>query len=91
MGRYLRKNVEVEESTHVRYGSIWGATVEIVDSETGRVVETIQVDARDGRAAANEAVSKAIEWIREHDQLEQEAKPKSKNNPPAPVEPDDKN
>jgi hypothetical protein len=70
--RDLRRRLTHGVSTHVTFGPIYWAKVEIVDADTGRTVEVITRDSRDsGRDAAEQAVAAAIAWIAENNDGEQ--------------------
>jgi hypothetical protein len=64
--RYLMRPPKVIESTHVKYGSIWETTIEIEDTETGRVAHKCHAEGRNGSEAAEKAVIEAHKWMDEH-------------------------
>ena len=69
MGRYARRPVKIDKSTHPTYATIWGAKVEVVDTDTNTVVKTFQVDNSDGQEAVRQASTEALEWLNEQNRL----------------------
>jgi len=70
MGKYACRPAKIDESPHPRWGTIYGATVEVVEIKTERVVHTSYADSRDGREAVKQASTEAREWIREREELD---------------------
>ena len=70
--KYARRTTKRDPSTHPKYGTIWGATSEVIELETHRVVKIFQADDRDGRKAVRQASTEAMHWIHEQERLEAE-------------------
>jgi hypothetical protein len=70
--KYARRTTKRDPSTHPNYKTIWGATSEVEETETHRVVKIFQVDDADGREAVKQASTDAMHWIHEQEQLEAE-------------------
>jgi len=70
--KYARRPTKRDPSTHPTYGTILGATSEVEELETHRVVKTFQADDQDGRKAVKQASTEAMQWIREQERFEAE-------------------